>query len=213
MGKNHRKSRAVKAPKPQCALERLPVELKILILSQLEDVRTLYKMVRTSPAYHAAYLAARREILTRVTLRHLISTRNMDILDRAPVVELAVHRNYFISDYLSELIAIIKDARRQHKNGRRIILEVEQCTTLRKLRDYVPWKIVQRHGTTVAECDELGIYERSKDHTYRPVYFKDENEYSVDEVDKMYEDAIRRDNEVILQRGRNLALAMYGRRR
>jgi hypothetical protein len=41
----------------------MPVELKFLILEHVTDIQTLRSLVHSSPEYHQAYLAIRREIL------------------------------------------------------------------------------------------------------------------------------------------------------
>ncbi|PLB53207.1 hypothetical protein P170DRAFT_423975 [Aspergillus steynii IBT 23096] len=50
-------------------LDGLPVELKIIILSQIDDRDTLRCLVHASPAYHQAYLTARHQLLRSLVER------------------------------------------------------------------------------------------------------------------------------------------------
>ena len=101
------------------------------------------------------------------------------------------------------------ELRKQHKHGRGIILEVEQCITLHKIRDYIPWEIKGVPGDVVARCDAIGIYERSKDSSYRRAFFGEDSAYSLEEVIKMYKNAIGRDNEARWQQELDLTYARY----
>lgn len=49
--------------KDKCPLEALPVELRILILSNISDIYSLRAIVLASPAYHQAYRPVRGRVL------------------------------------------------------------------------------------------------------------------------------------------------------
>lgn len=62
--------------KADSALENLPPELRIQILLELTDWRSLRSLARASPSYHASYLEAGREkILCHVALSHQLDPR------------------------------------------------------------------------------------------------------------------------------------------
>ena len=69
-------------------LENLPVELKLDIFKRLPDMEDLKALVHASPACHQAYVGARKEIFTFVTLRTL-EKRNIDIFKPALCVHVS----------------------------------------------------------------------------------------------------------------------------
>ena len=201
------------ARKDECAIEGLAQELKVMILSHLDRTSTLYDLVCASPAYHAAYLTVRREILTTVTLRERSWALEIDFFELAPLIEVQICSRYDVDESASEVRAVLVELRKQHKQGRGIILEVEQCITLYKIRNYIPWVIRGVPGDVVARCDAIGVYERSKDSSYRRVFFGEDSAYSREQVIEMYKDAIMRDNDVRFQLELELTYARYPRLR
>lgn len=59
-------ARLLDSLKNKCSLEELPVELHILILSNVSDLGSLHSIVFASPAYHQAYRRARAELLQNI---------------------------------------------------------------------------------------------------------------------------------------------------
>lgn len=64
-------------------LEVLPTELKLAVLNQLSDVKSLSALVHASPIFHKVYSLDRELILTKITIRELRNRPNsVDILRR-----------------------------------------------------------------------------------------------------------------------------------
>ena len=72
--------RAIATPPPTqmepATLEKMPVELKVVILRESPDVSTLYTLVRSSPSYYQIYSRQRQSILHSV-LSNTLSPRTL----------------------------------------------------------------------------------------------------------------------------------------
>ena len=109
------------------------------------------------------------------------------------MIELRVRGRYDVDERVSEVRAVLVELRKQHKHGRGIVLEVEQCITLQKIWNYIPSEITGVPGDAAASCGAIGVYERSKDPSYRRWFFGEDSAYFPEEVINMYKDAIGRD--------------------
>ncbi|KAG7004550.1 hypothetical protein G7Y79_00024g055000 [Physcia stellaris] len=78
-----------RSPSYNGTLEKVPVEIRIKILSYITDLRTLSNLIHATPVYHQAYSSVRNKVLTNVTI-HDLAARSIDILHPAPVCELAL---------------------------------------------------------------------------------------------------------------------------
>ena len=61
-------------------LERLPSEIKVIILRHMSGLSCLRNIVHASPAYHDAYLGAREEVLHVITT-HILHENGIGLLD------------------------------------------------------------------------------------------------------------------------------------
>ncbi len=87
------------------SLESLHLELKVMVMSKVQDLKTVHNIVHASPDYYQAYLGAREDILHSLTVRTLYES-NVSTLDvwttvNAPQLGLdAPHRKEMITEYL-----------------------------------------------------------------------------------------------------------------
>ena len=161
----------MKAPNKQCTLDGLPIELKIAILSEIDHYTTLFQLIRASPAYYAAFKAAQREIMTSVALKE-----RQDVLAPVWLAEIKLYGERDCGPRLSRARAAIEKARKQRREGRKIVLEVEQCEALLAIADYVPWPNLkipsQRWPCLIAYCERHGFDMVD----YSPVWFSIDKE-------------------------------------
>ena len=154
------------APKMQCTLDALPVELKIMILSQIDKRKTLFKMIIASPAYYDAFKAAQREIMTSVWLQE-----RQDVLDPAYSKEMRVHGRYFRTKKLLKFQTAIEMVRKKRREGSQILLDVEQCLALLAIPDYLPVRWDEDFSDLEAYCQRR----RTIPQQYLHVYFATDN--------------------------------------
>lgn len=82
-------------------LEGLPIELKIILLSQVLDGDTLKSIVHASPGYHQAYLVVRHELL-ECLVKHQY-TEFLDMAEALTVRSKGVHFSLKVENVISLL--------------------------------------------------------------------------------------------------------------
>ena len=145
-------------------LECLPAELKVIILQQLADIRTLSALVHASPAFHEVYTANRERIFTIHTLRQL--NRCVRINQRPLAVwEILVHGE----EIEPNLKPAIQSCCVQAHAGKaaNIRLPIHQCLALRKVVQIGYWKTV---GSEVARFYPAESYKPPKLRTRIPSF-------------------------------------------
>lgn len=70
-------------------LEFLPLEIKLLILPQISNVKALRNLTHASPLFRRAFRDAPEDILTQVTLNDL-AARNIDVFNLGDVCEISM---------------------------------------------------------------------------------------------------------------------------
>ena len=114
-------------------LENMPMEIKIIILSQIPDIGFLSAIVHASPIFHATYLA-RAEILSSIVLVTL-EQRGLEFAQIAHALEIYSHTaNQDI------YIPIVHDCYQQLASGvRQLTLTVDQSISLLDIAIAVIW--------------------------------------------------------------------------
>ena len=129
------------------SLELLPVELQIQILTNVPDTHSLQSLIHASPAFHSSYLKARDEIFTAVTVAEL-KARSVDLLNPVVLCEVRMDRKDLPAvECRAPLRAIynhfklLNDHWRDSSTVPVLKLSIEQCLSLLKIRELVPWKV------------------------------------------------------------------------
>lgn len=94
-------------------LEKLPLELQIIILASVPDFATLRDLVHASLVYHEAYVSSKREILSALIQKQQVPATEVDAL--AAVLSLDYADG--MEDHPDEVIAFLD--RYRHARGRR----------------------------------------------------------------------------------------------
>jgi len=127
-------------------LESMPTELKIAVLEQLPDIKTLSALIHASPIFHAVYLANREEILTSTTL-HELSTKDrpisIDELLKAAALCHLVTKNGKLDPNLEPAIKACQAQARANSGKVCLKLSVDHCIALRTLLFYYGCEIAE----------------------------------------------------------------------
>ena len=104
-------------------LERLPSEIKVLILLHTSGLSCLRNIVHASPAYHEAYLGAREEVLHVITT-HILDQNGIGLLDPWTAVHVPQlgHDIHNRADIINEFLERYNQGR-MDSNPRRLALQ------------------------------------------------------------------------------------------
>lgn len=158
-------------------------EIKFLILENLHNFKTLESLEEASQSFKDVSRTFYTGVVTSVTLNELLD-RDIDIFSLAhcSLVEiLAVHPNAnrrFIPTGLEPALKSIKGQLSSPRN-QRLLLDIDSCFVLRKLRDLVVWNVsfVESQivcATYIKVPEKNSWYWRSQHRIYVMVYLGDE---------------------------------------
>ena len=115
-------------------LDDMPTEIKLIILSQISDIRSLSAIVHASPRFHAAYNARRAEILRSVVLETL-KHRGLDFAQTPHALEIYSH-----TASQDIFVPIVLDCYQQLVRGAtNLSLTTDQSIALLRVAIAVPW--------------------------------------------------------------------------
>ena len=117
-------------------LDHLNIEIKLHILQDIPNIKSLCSLIHASPAMHAVYANVQRQIYTRVTLNELVE-RDIDIL--TPALFLQVKLLSRVGKILQPAIRSLYHQLTAPKGP--VVLDLDQCRALRQLEDIVPWEV------------------------------------------------------------------------
>ncbi|KAG7005819.1 monooxygenase [Physcia stellaris] len=129
----------------QSGLELLPSEIKLLILENLPDVKTLDSIEEASPSMKQISRALYTRVVTAVTLNELVN-RDIDIFSLAhcSLVEILAVSYKSSRLYLSDdLEAALRSLKAQMNDPQRkvLLLDTCSCLALREIRGLVRWNV------------------------------------------------------------------------
>ena len=127
-----------------CGLESLPIELVLAVLENLNDVKDLKALVRSSPVCHKCYATHRNAIFTKVTLRtisvrlHACGERRFST-DQLPTIWLQFKNTY--RERCPGLDPAIQSCYIQMSTGitEEITFTVPECMELLSIVDGLMW--------------------------------------------------------------------------
>ncbi|CAF9929373.1 MAG: hypothetical protein HETSPECPRED_007357 [Heterodermia speciosa] len=158
------------------SLERLPTELRVMILEYMGDYASLWALISASPYYLKAFLGVRNPLLTKTTIREL-ETRSVYLCAppvsnrmREPEVALnaqniegldyKVKRDVEITLTLqANLYSALQTYYSQIESNTSPCLDVQQLKALRTLDDVVMWldfdPELQKHCPHGSKCEAM----------------------------------------------------------
>lgn len=138
----------------KATLDTLPLELKRVVLYNVDDFETLYGITHASPAYHKAYHTLRNDLLTKVTLNRL-KLRGFDFSTPRAFLQVYIgsltgsrHQRSQVKAVHSAIQSIYDQIEKVGNNAQghqneAIKLEYEQCLALHLLLDVIGWEVIE----------------------------------------------------------------------
>lgn len=117
-------------------LDHLTIEIKNYIIRDVPNIKSLCSLIRASPDMYAVYAYAQRHIFTRVTLNELIE-RGIDVLTPASLLQVKALGGVDVTlrsalQSLHHQLTAMEDP---------VVLDIEQCKSLRQLEDVILWDV------------------------------------------------------------------------
>ena len=120
------------------ALEAFPAEVRLLVLQDIPDLKTLLNLIIASRTYNETHQAYYEEVVRAVILNDIA---NQGIFQFQPIawIELCVDPQHRLS---SEVERAIQHYYRQSQRGQAITMTYEECLPFLALKDARTWGIV-----------------------------------------------------------------------